>query len=216
MKRVGWLLSTLSGGDAATSREGGAGEDAGDVKGRAGDSGCLERAGAQEEVMTREPEVVRLEDTGTFPNSRLPALVYSAVLQSADLAAGFEALFEQHGWSGSWRNGLYRTHHYHSTAHEVLGVYRGKVSVQLGGPTGPEVELRAGDVAIIPAGVAHKNQQESSEFAVVGAYPRGTHPDLQYGNADERPHTDRNIAAVAKPSQDPVSGTAGALVRLWK
>lgn len=166
--------------------------------------------------MKREPETVLLADAGAFPNSRFPALVYRSVLQSADLASGFEALFEQHGWSGSWRNGLYRTHHYHSTAHEVLGVYRGKVSVQLGGPQGPVMELHAGDVAIIPAGVAHKNDAQSSDFAVVGAYPRGTHPDLQYGNADERPHTDRNIAAVAKPPQDPVSGAGGALVRLWK
>jgi uncharacterized protein YjlB len=132
------------------------------------------------------------------------------------LASRFEALFEQNGWTGSWRNGLYRTHHYHSTAHEVLGVYRGSVKVRLGGPEGPVVELRAGDVAVIPAGVAHKNEAQSDDFAVVGAYPTGTSPDMQYGKAGERPRTDRNIAAVALPESDPTTGKNGALTRLWR
>ena len=163
-----------------------------------------------------EPRAERLKDTGEFPNSKFPALIYKGVLSGADLASRFEALFERNGWSGSWRNGLYRTHHYHSTAHEALGVYRGSVQVRLGGPAGPVVTLEAGDVAIVPAGVAHKNEGQSEDFAVVGAYPDGTSPDMNYGKSGERPETDKNIARVARPSHDPVSGTAGALVRLWR
>ena len=163
------------------------------------------------------PETQLLKDTGMFPNSRFPALVYRGVLSAeADPAASFEALFEKNGWTGSWRNGLYRTHHYHSTAHEVLGVYRGSVKVRLGGPDGPVIELHAGDVAVIPAGVAHKNEAESDDFAVVGAYPTGTSPDLQYGKAGERPRTDRNIEGLALPKRDPVAGSTGALARLWR
>jgi uncharacterized protein YjlB len=166
---------------------------------------------------TPEPETQLLPDAGAFPNSRYPALVYRGALPSrGDLAASFEQLFESNGWTGSWRNGLYRTHHYHSTAHEVLGVYRGQVSVRLGGPTGPLLELRAGDVAILPAGVAHKNENQSDDFAVVGAYPRGTSADLQYGKPGERPSTDGNIAKVPMPERDPVGGAAGALLRLWR
>ncbi|HVY28147.1 MAG TPA: cupin domain-containing protein [Polyangiaceae bacterium] len=169
------------------------------------------------EAAAREPRTTSLKDTGQFPNSRLPALVYEAALPpGADLADRFEALFEKNGWSRSWRNGLYRVHHYHSTAHEVLGVYRGFVKVRLGGPDGPTVELHAGDVAIIPAGVAHKNEAQSDDFAVVGAYPAGTGPDMQYGKEGERPRTDRNIAAVALPPRDPVAGQTGALPRLWR
>lgn len=164
----------------------------------------------------REPETQLLPDATTFPNSRHPVLVYRAVLANGgDLAAAFEQLFESNGWTGSWRNGLYRTHHYHSTAHEVLGVYRGTVSIRLGGPTGPLVELRAGDVAILPAGVAHKNENQSDDFAVVGAYPSGTSADLQYGKPGERPSTDGNIAKVPLPKRDPVAGATGALLRLW-
>jgi uncharacterized protein YjlB len=171
---------------------------------------------SEAEAATVEPRAQLLKGTAEFPNSRLPALVYAGVLAGGDLASRFEALFEQNGWTGSWRNGLYRTHHYHSTAHEVLGVYRGSVKVRLGGPEGPIIELRAGDVAVIPAGVAHKNEAQSDDFAVVGAYPAGTSPDLQYGKEGERPRTDRNIAAVALPSSDPTTGKSGALTRLWR
>jgi uncharacterized protein YjlB len=163
-----------------------------------------------------QPRTQLLKETAEFPNSRLPALVYEKVLTGGDLASGFEALFEQNGWTGSWRNGLYRTHHYHSTAHEVLGVYRGSVKVRLGGAAGPIIELHAGDVAVIPAGVAHQNEAQSDDFAVVGAYPAGTSPDLEYGKDGERPRTDRNISAVPLPTTDPAFGKTGALTRLWR
>jgi uncharacterized protein YjlB len=169
------------------------------------------------EAALREPRTQLFKDTGQFPNSRLPALIYEGVLAPGpDLADRFDALFEQNGWTGSWRNGLYRTHHYHSTAHEVLGVFRGSVKVRLGGPDGALVELAAGDLLVIPAGVAHKNEGQSDDFSVLGAYPSGTSPDLQYGKEGERPRTDRNIAALPRPGRDPAFGSSGALVRLWR
>ena len=167
-------------------------------------------------MTARTPRSELLPDSGEFPNSSYPALVYEGVLpRDGELASSFEALFARNGWTGAWRNGLYRQHHFHSTAHEVLGVYRGSVSVRLGGPTGPLITLAAGDVAVIPAGVAHKNESQSSDFAVVGAYPTGTSPDMQYGKSGERPGVDRNIARVAKPPLDPVAGKEGALLTLW-
>ena len=176
--------------------------------------GVLEATEADAAVAP-QPRTQLLKETAEFPNSRLPALIYEGVLVGEDKASRFEALFEQNGWTGSWRNGLYRTHHYHSTAHEALGVYRGSVKVRLGGPAGPIVELRAGDVAVIPAGVAHKNEAQSDDFAVVGAYPTGTSADLQYGKEGERPRTDGNIAAVPLPTTDPAYGKSGVLPRLW-
>jgi uncharacterized protein YjlB len=162
------------------------------------------------------PESLSLPKTAEFPNSRYPALIYRAARNSGDLATAFEDLFESHGWSGSWRNGLYRRHHFHSTAHEVLGVYRGHVNVRLGGPSGTLVVLRAGDVAVVPAGVAHKNEAQSEDFAVVGAYPRGTSPDLRYGEPGERSSSEQNIAKLSRPEQDPVAGAQGALTKLWR
>ncbi len=157
-------------------------------------------------------------DDGVFPNSPLPVLVYPGVvaLPNRDPASAFEALFGQHGWGGaSWRNGLYHVHHYHSTAHEVLGIYSGRVRVQLGGPRGKSVTVAAGDVVVIPAGVAHMNVAASGDFRVVGSYPAGTSPDLNYGKPGDRPGTDRNIARVAMPAADPVEGRRGSLVVHW-
>ena len=159
-----------------------------------------------------------LKDDGTFPNNgRLPLLAYQGVLElpADDPARCVKELFHAHNWGGSWRNGIFSYHHYHSTAHEALGVYGGNARVQLGGPGGPEFEVQRGDVIVIPAGVAHKNLGSSLDFRVVGAYPTGQRPDMNTGKADERPRADRNIADVSLPALDPVFGDAGPLVRLW-
>jgi uncharacterized protein YjlB len=157
-------------------------------------------------------------DDGAYPNNaRLPLLVYQAAvrLPVADPAATFEALFGAHGWGGSWRNGVYGFHHYHSTAHEALGVYRGSARLQLGGETGPVFEVRPGDAIVIPAGVAHKNLGATGSFGVVGAYPAGQRPDMNDGRPGERPRADRDIAQVALPAADPIYGAQGPLTEHW-
>ena len=159
-----------------------------------------------------------LPDDGAFPNSPLPLLVYEAALEEtiADMASGFERLFLKNHWSDSWRNGVYDFHHYHSAAHEVLGVFRGSAILQLGGPTGITVHAEAGNCIVIPAGVAHKRLERSADFAVVGAYPSGQSPDMCYGKAEERPAADRNISRVLLPDGDPVRGKGGPLDELWR
>ena len=160
-----------------------------------------------------------LVDDGTFPNNpRFPLLRYRNVvsIQGPDPAAIFERLFNDQGWAGSWRDGVYDMHHYHSTAHEVLGVYSGTAVVQFGGEQGICVEVQAGDVAVIPAGVAHKRLHSSGDFRVVGAYPPGQNWDMNYGKKGERPEADLNIAGVALPPTDPVYGSDGFLMNLWK
>ncbi|MEO8183001.1 MAG: cupin domain-containing protein [Deltaproteobacteria bacterium] len=165
-----------------------------------------------------EPERYLLADAGRFPNSRYPVLVYRGVASGAGtkLAALFEQLFGAHAWPAAWRNGLYTEHHYHSTAHEALGVYQGWVKARLGGERGELVLLEAGDVVVIPAGVAHCNEGQSKDFWIVGAYPRGTDMDMNYGQPTERPAADRRIRAVPLPEQDPVLGAGGALLELWR
>lgn len=163
-----------------------------------------------------EPAVrsIVLQDDGTFPNNPRPLLLYVGAVP-ADPAA-IESLFTTNDWPGAWRNGVYPYHHYHSTAHEALGVYGGSATVQFGGPDGSAVTIRAGDVAVIPAGVAHKCLESSADFRIVGAYPRGQSWDMCYGKAGERPAADRNIAVVPTPQKDPVLGDGGALLRLWQ
>jgi uncharacterized protein YjlB len=165
-----------------------------------------------------EPEHFRFKDDGVFPNSDLPLLVYRQAFttESADRASIIEECFAENDWTNSWRNGVYSFAHYHSTAHEVLGVYDGFAKLRLGGERGQTVEICSGDVILIPAGVAHQNIGASPDFAVVGAYPDGRHWDLLRGLPGERPKSDHTIAALPIPDYDPIYGAEGPLRQIWK
>jgi uncharacterized protein YjlB len=160
----------------------------------------------------------RLKDDGVIPNSKLPLLIYEGALKLTDRnpAALIEQLFQANRWGGSWRNGIYPYHHYHSTTHEVLAVFSGAATVQFGGEQGVTQTVAAGDVVIIPAGVAHKNLGASADFAVVGAYPAGRYYDMRYGKPSERPQADEIIARVPLPEADPVYGPNGPLFEHWR
>ncbi len=68
----------------------------------------------------------------------------------------------------------------------MLGIVAGSARVRLGGEDGAIVEVRAGDVVVIPAGVAHKSEGASPDLLVVGAYPGGHGPDMCVPGAGER------------------------------
>ena len=88
--------------------------------------------------------------------------------------------------------------------------------LRLGGEHGQTVEVRDGDVILIPAGVAHHNIGASPDFSVVGAYPDGRNWDLLRGLPGERPKSDRTIAALPIPDYDPIYGVNGPLRQIWK
>ena len=157
-------------------------------------------------------------DDGTFPNSKYPVIVYKDQIDFSreNGPVAVETLFQKNGWGNSWRNGIYSYHHYHSTAHEVLGVYSGSADVMLGGEKkGKSFQIEKGDVILIPAGVAHKKLSSSNDFRVVGAYPEGQSWDMNYGKEGERPAADKNISKVPYPTNDPVHGNSGPLQRYW-
>lgn len=156
-------------------------------------------------------------DDGIVPNNTLPLVLYRGALGGeGDLASRCEAMFEANGWPGAWRNGIYGHHHYHSTAHEVLGIARGSARVRLGGESGATVELRAGDVAVIPAGVAHKRESASGDLLVIGSYPQGQRPDVCRADAASHGKSAGNVGRVALPPCDPVTGAAGPLLDCWR
>jgi uncharacterized protein YjlB len=171
-------------------------------------------------------EAIRLEASDGFPSLMLPVLLYrgafgvpriTEVRAAAELAARtIEKTFALHRWSGGWRDGIYDYHHYHSTAHEVLGCFGGRATVQVGGPNGPHVVIAAGDVLVLPAGAAHKRVSASSDFRVVGAYERGRSYDMQIGDPSSRRSSEQRIREVPSPEFDPVYGDGGPLLLAWR
>lgn len=160
-----------------------------------------------------------ISENESFPNNdSLPLIIIEKAFspQDKDLVQTIESTFHQNGWENSWRNGIYTFHHYHSTAHEVLGLYSGWVKAQFGGPDGQIAAAKAGDIIIIPAGVSHKNLDQSLELRCVGAYPEGQSPDMQYGKPGERPQTNQNVRSVPMPETDPVYGKDGKLLEIWE
>ncbi len=164
-----------------------------------------------------EVEAIELPPVGTLPGKRLlPLLVYRQVLPlGGDTASACETLFARHGWTGGWRNGIFGYDHFHATTHEVLGIARGQVRVRFGGNGGIEAEVSAGDVVVVPAGVAHRNLGASRDLLVVGAYPDGRDPDRNTGTPGQNPHTVAAIMRVPVPPADPVFGRQGPLRQHW-
>ena len=131
-------------------------------------------------------------------------------------AAIFEAMFERNGWGGSWRNGVYDFVHFHSMIHEALGVACGRARVRFGGQLGRELDLTAGDVAVLPAGTGHQRLFQTPDLVVIGAYPpSGSYDECRATEADH----DRAVKTIAKvgiPRKDPVFGAHGPLRKLWR
>lgn len=160
------------------------------------------------------PEHFILERNDWVPNNeRLPVLHYRNVIAEGNVAGRLEQLFTANGWPPQWRDGVYDYHHYHSTAHEVLGIAAGQASLILGGPDGRTVDVVQGDVVLLPAGTGHCRLSASADFLVVGAYPAGQKWDVCTSAPDAAML--QRIRTLPFPDNDPVRGSSPPLSQLW-
>jgi uncharacterized protein YjlB len=165
-----------------------------------------------------EPATIIFADDGLVPNNPMPFLIYKGAveLNRHRPEETIEELFAGNGWGAMWRNGVYTFLHYHATVHEALGIARGHARVCFGGDHGKELEISAGDVAILPAGTGHQCLAASSDFSAVGAYPPGPSMDLVRPSKEAHARALQTIPMVALPKTDPVMGKDGPLLRLWR
>lgn len=157
-----------------------------------------------------EPERFLLDANDWVPNNaRLPVLFYRAIEQGdcETIAAAFETRFAGNGWPANWRDTVFDYHHYHSTAHEALGIAAGSATLEIGGPGAKRLEVRAGDAVVLPVGTGHRRIGQSDDFLVVGAYPDGQTWDI-CREAPTKQAAER-IHAMSAPARDPVNGSNG-------
>ncbi|KAF5657153.1 cupin 1 [Fusarium heterosporum] len=205
-----------------------------------------------------------LAPTSLVPNSSWPLLHYKNALAKRPETAQCDPaevwdMFTKYGWHVEWifRYGDTQYSHFHSEAHECMAVLSGNATIRFGVADtskdlqestygsaweqgGILLEAEAGDVFVIPAGVAHKTHKtkpaaefrlltpgdgngieaedprkalseiELSGYTMMGAYIGGKRDFVKSGGDFEK---SRN---VPKPKYDPIFGESHeGLLRTW-
>ena len=202
--------------------------------------------------------------TELVPNSPRPVLHYKSIFPLKPNTTHCDPVhigttFTANKWEVSWtfRYGPTQLSHYHSRAHECMAVLSGTATIRFGVADtsedldqntngsawedgGVELEAEAGDVFVIPSGVAHKTYNtkpdaefqlltpgtghgieaqdvektlagiELTGFTMLGAYCGGDWDFVKSGGDYEK------VWSVPKPKYDPVLGTSDeGLSKLW-
>lgn len=167
----------------------------------------------------RSIEAYHFKPQEGIPNHQeLPVLIYGGVLSGEfNIEQTFDRVFSENAWDDSHRRQISRSDHFHSDAHEALGVVRGYALLKIGGPSGKEVELREGDLILLPVGTAHRMITSSSNFQAISAYPGGQeNKELVIAEAGPLA-TDlaQAVKATPRPKTDPCFGHSGPLFDFW-
>jgi len=213
-----------------------------------------------------EVKKYHLPPTELIPNSPYPLLHYTGLrgLAPNGKATEYYDIFEKNGWKIQWiyRYGPTQRSHYHSGVHECMAILSGTATIRFGvADTTPdmeentngsgreeggiEIEAHAGDVFLLPAGMAHKtyNTKPQAEvtiltpgdghhiaspdarealdnvklsgFTMIGAYPEKGAAWDSLKGGEDVTDFEKTWA-VEKPEADPVLGkSADGLCGLW-
>ena len=93
---------------------------------------------------------------------------------------------------------------------------RGSAKVRFRGKKGRTLQIKAGDTVILPAGTGHQCLAASKSFMAVGAYPPSGTYDECGPTAEEHDRGVRTVRKVARPRKDPLFGSKGPLLEVWK
>ncbi|KZZ88430.1 Cupin, RmlC-type [Ascosphaera apis ARSEF 7405] len=152
-----------------------------------------------------------------FPNSSVcnkPLYIYHGAF-SASRDIDLSSVIPSDVVVPQWEYSMYTTSHFHSNTPEVLFVVSGSADLCFGGPDNPHKLLqllKAGDVVIVPPGVAHNLVEDrDGDFQMVGCYPPGKSWDMCYGKKGEK-DVASNIEAAGWLKGDPVWGDKGPVV----
>lgn len=157
---------------------------------------------------------------GLLPNSSIlhkPLLIYHSVFANPSASAIESHLASVGVVVPQWRYSMYSTSHFHSNTHEVLCVCSGRARLCFGGEENPgrvEPVVEAGDVIVLPAGMAHRLLDDTSvgsRFEMVGSYPNGCDWDMCYGREGEERQVE-GIGSVPWFDRDPIYGDQGPVL----
>lgn len=166
---------------------------------------------------------------GQIPNTSLsphPLLIYHSAFasQPAPDPTTIEAHLRRVGAvHPQWRYTMYSQSHFHSTAHELLVVFRGAARLRFGGDGNPgavTVEVRVGDAMLVPGGVAHRLVEDLGEgraFEMIGSYPPGKNWDMCYGDGREGEDVgaiQERIKSLGWFEKDPIYGADGPALHM--
>ena len=105
--------------------------------------------------------------------------------------------------------------HFHSNTHECYAALRGNTKCLYGvGPLdnesdGVAFDMKAGDIAVHAAGVAHRNVESSDDYLYMGLYPKGSphwNNNLCKAGPEETQMKAEEAEKVAVPEYDPIVG----------
>ncbi|WP_300597227.1 hypothetical protein [Niabella sp.] len=162
------------------------------------------------------PDIFYFREDRLIPNSPHPLLVYRNFFDKEYEAceSWLKKKFVTNKWFPFSGLQFFDVAYYYINTHIVLGVCSGEAKWQLGGTLGLTMIIEKGDVLVIPAGVALRHLESSTDFKITGASSLDVTPRIRKETSGNSKDAEQ-IAGIALPDTDPVLGTDDGLLAIW-